>query len=504
MRRHSEVEVKLDASEGMPPPDLSGLCAAVSDAVTVQLVATYFDTADLRLARRDITLRRRIGGEDAGWHLKVPSGEQEKLELRLPPGPASHGVPHELLDEVRGIVRDQPVEPVAVLRTTRVERRLVGPDGHVMASVADDTVSAERLLPGEVAVSSWREVEVELVEGDRELLRSATDRLVEQGLTPSAEGSKLARALGPLPRRAAPTTSSLGPGGSAGDVLLAYVADQVDRLLSWDPGVRRSDDRAIHQMRTASRRLRSTLATYRPLLDRDAVEPVREELRWLGGTLGAGRDATVVHRRVVAALDELPAELVLGPVRRRVDLEMQERRRSAQERLVADLRSERYYRLMDALEALLDDPPLQARAELEAEQEVPRLVRRAVRRVDQAARRAEQLSGAARDLQLHEVRKCAKRARYAAESAVPVAGRPARRLATRMKAVQDALGEMQDAVTARETLRQLGVAAHLSGENGFTFGLLHAEEAHRAASARDVAAVALERASAKRVRAWLG
>jgi CHAD domain-containing protein len=109
----------------------------------------------------------------------------------------------------------------------------------------------------------------------------------------------------------------------------------------------------------------------------------------------------------------------------------------------------------------------------------------------------------ARDAHLHEVRKSAKRARYAAESAMPVIGRQAKRLAKRMEAVQELLGEHQDSVTSRGVIRELGVAAHLAGENGFTFGLLHEVEHERAERARAAYPEVLRKASRPKVRAWL-
>ena len=89
-----------------------------------------------------------------------------------------------------------------------------------------------------------------------------------------------------------------------------------------------------------------------------------------------------------------------------------------------------------------------------------------------------------RDEDLHEIRKTAKRARYAAEAVRPVRGKSARRLARTMEDVQEVLGEHQDAVTARPVLRDLGVRAFLAGENGFTFGLLSMAEAADAEEAR--------------------
>src|SRR5450759_2589548 len=145
MTRYSEVERKFDVDPGALLPDLSGAAVAVSEGVESQLDATYFDTADTRLARQRITLRRRTGGDDAGWHLKLPAGQDERTEVRLPLGRATRTVPVALAREVRAIVRDRRLVPIAVLHTDRIERRLLDGGGNTMATIADDTVHGQRL-----------------------------------------------------------------------------------------------------------------------------------------------------------------------------------------------------------------------------------------------------------------------------------------------------------------------------------------------------------------------
>ena len=352
--------------------------------------------------------------------------------------------------------------------------------------------------------STWREVEVELLHGDRSLLDAVSSQLQAGGLTPSGSSSKLARVLGDIvqPTPEAEAMSSAGR-ATAGTVVLAHLREQVDKLVMHDRGARVDEPDAVHQMRVATRRLRSALATYRPLLDRERTDPVRQVLKWLGEVLGRPRDTEVLHWRLRDLVAAQPSELVLGPVGRRVDLEMRDRHRDALADLAAALDGDRYFRLLDALDNLLADPPLTARAGKPAYTQLPALVGRAADRVDRAARAvADDRTPQVRDQGLHEVRKSAKRARYAAESAVPVSGKPARRLANRMEALQDVLGEHQDSVAARALLGELAVAAQESGENGFTFGLLYAQEGARANDARRAYGPALCKASTTKARRW--
>ena len=210
-----ETERKFDAAADFGLPDLAGLdgVAAVTGPQTYRLRAIYFDTADFRLAAAGITLRRRTGGTDAGWHLKLPAGADSRREVHAPLGRGASSVPSRLAELVAGWTGGQPLRPIARLATTRRLRRLAGRDGEVLAEVADDLVIGSLPGPGPGGAggpggpgmpewreaSRWREIEIELVTGPRELLGSAGDRLRRAGAVPSAEASKLSRLLASAP-----------------------------------------------------------------------------------------------------------------------------------------------------------------------------------------------------------------------------------------------------------------------------------------------------------------
>ncbi|MGH8894028.1 MAG: CHAD domain-containing protein, partial [Actinomycetes bacterium] len=207
--------------------------------------------------------------------------------------------------------------------------------------------------------------------------------------------------------------------------------------------------------------------------------------------------------RLRAAVGSLPAELVMGPVVQRIDRELAARRRPARGDLIAALDDSRHVALLDTLASLIEDPPLTAFAHQPAEGELPRLTARSVRRLRRSASAASAADeAAARDMLLHTVRKDAKRARYAAEVTVPVIGRKADQAARRLKRLQMVLGEHQDSVVARSVLRELGVAAHLAGENGFSFGLLQGLEEARGDDARSGYEKVLAKALRTHPRRW--
>jgi CHAD domain-containing protein len=484
---HVEVERKFDVPTDFVLPDLTGVdgVAGVDAPEERRLEAVYHDTPDLRLARARVTMRRRTGGPDAGWHVKLPETAGARRELHSPLGGAGRTPPKTVQAPVLGIVRSAPIGPVATLQTRRLVTLLRGDDGRVLAEVADDTVTGTALAatPAEPAtVQVWRELEVELVDGDDAVLAAVAERLVAAGASPSPSPSKLARVLtdrlaavegGP----ALPEPTKKTP---AGQVVLAALAAQVQAMQEADLLVRTDQPDGVHDLRVACRRLRSILAAYRPVLDHERTEPLRTELRWVGTELSAARDGQVAlaHLRELAAAQ--PDELLVGPVVAR--LQQAEIKDAEAGRRTADstLSDARYRRLLDDLHALLGGPPFGDRAEDPAGPVLADAVRRSGKRLRRriAAAQDDAASGS-----LHEVRKAAKRVRYTAEVAAPVLGDPAADLVERMKDVQDVLGERQDTVVTRDWCRRLGMAASAAGENGWTFGRLHALEEARAAAA---------------------
>ncbi|GAA2433702.1 CYTH and CHAD domain-containing protein [Streptomyces lavendulocolor] len=469
-----EIERKYEADPGTRLPDLTGVSgvAEVLDKGVSELDAVYYDTEDLRLAAASITLRRRTGGKDAGWHLKLPVAPGERDELHAP---LEDDVPAPLAGLVRARTRGAPLVPLVRLRSRRDVRHLVDGDGALLAEASTDTVRAERLTGGDTGTVEWTEIEVELADGgDPAFLDTVGKRLRKKGLKPSGAPSKLAKALRDTGWRPAEPPDE---DGTAGGRVLAHLRKHTGELVTHDAAVRRDLPDSVHRMRVATRRLRSAFRTYKKVLDPAVTGPVADELKWLAHELGVDRDQEVLAERLTARIDALPVTLLLGPVRGRLRAWDAAGRTGSRGRTLAALDSDRYTALLDSLDALLADPPLLPAARKDADAVLARAIRREHARLAARVDRALALpAGHDRDVALHEARKAAKRARYAGESAVPVLGGPARRFVKRVKAVQKVLGDHQDSVVARATLRDLAIQAHLSGETAFTWGLLYGEE----------------------------
>src|SRR5438034_3305626 len=490
-----EREVKLGAGPGFHLPDLAGVAEgiAVAPPETLRLETVYFDTPDLRLARWGVSLRRRAG---EGWTLKLSPSQSgavlERDEITFQGGTKP---PKQALDVVRAYVRRSELVPVARLSTIRKRVRLVDAAGARVAEVVDDEVSVR---DGRRVAARFREIEVEVGGNNRGdgIITPLVALLRTAGAGAPDPTPKHIRALGPRatePPEVAP--EPLLPAAPARDVIRHTLAESVASLLRHDPLVRTGrDPEAVHQARVATRRLRSNLRTFGPLLDVEWTEPLRSELAWLATGLGAVRDREVLLERLRERAKSLPAsdQRSAAALLHLLEVEIEGLRK----RLGADLDSQRYIDLLEQLVAGAHTPATLPDADQPATGLLPALATTPWRRLRSAVR---QLPETPTDPELHRIRILAKRARYAAEAVAPVAGPGASGFARAAAKLQTVLGEHQDSVTAQAWLR----AAKVTGRRAFVAGELIALEHIAASEARaqwPKAWGALER---KRLRDWM-
>ncbi len=299
--RHTEIERKFAVTEDTVSPSFQGLSAVarIDRSPVEHLDAVYYDTPGQHLATHRVTLRRRTGGPDAGWHLKLPGGADARTEVRLPLD-ASDGttVPDELRDVVLAIVRTDPLAPVARISTTRTIDVLYGHSGAPLAEFCDDEVTASA---GDGPEQTWREWELELAEGAdvaADLLDRLANRLFDAGAEPAGHGSKLARVL---------AASAPEPRPHPDDPLHRAVTEQIEELLVWDRAVREDAWDSVHQMRVVTRKIRSLVKGSEQSFGLPEAPWLLDELKLLAGSLGVARDAEVLEERYQRALDALPS-----------------------------------------------------------------------------------------------------------------------------------------------------------------------------------------------------
>ncbi len=496
-----EREVKLAAWGGFSLPDLFGVVEGVGSRPLAErrLDAIYYDTRDLRLARAGVSLRHRTG-DDPPWTVKLPEGERGPIMNRreiLFAGPIGT-LPPQAAALVRAYTRTAALVPVARLKTRRTGVELVVDDQKV-AEVVDDEVS---VYHGRRLASRFREVEVEIEpEAPPGLLAAVVGRLRAAGAGDADGTAKVARALGPR-AQVAPDHPPvvLGTRATVGEAIRAALTAGLNRMVAHDPGVRLGDDpEDVHQARVGTRRLRSDLRTFRPLLDPEWVAGLREEAGWFAGLLGVVRDAEVLMERLEGQAASLAKEDAAGVallVRRLAD-----DREAGRVHLLEAMNSARYGELLDRLMAAAAAPVAAPEADLSqpAEAALPGLVGRPWRRLRKAVRALPETPA---DAELHAVRILAKHTRYAAEAAVPVIGKRAGAFAQAVAGVQTVLGDHQDACVTEDWLRNTVVSAADPVEAmlvGQLIGLQRAEAHDRRAAWPK----AWKRAADPKLRDWL-
>ncbi|MGH2718331.1 MAG: CHAD domain-containing protein [Actinomycetota bacterium] len=479
-----EREVKLSAPAGFRWPEFGAETALVATPLDKKSFQTvYFDTADLRLSRWGCSLRYRSGSGSGIWTLKLPPvGAEGPLLVRGEyefDGDAAKP-PAGALALVTAYVRGAETKPVARLRTVRHPVRLDSTDGEPIAEMVLDEVS---VLEGRRLVERFREVEVELAQQTSvETLSVILEALRVAGAVPTDPIPKYARALGT--RAWAPPevfVGDLSPVATAGQLVRRAIAASVERYLRQEPGVRLGEDpEAVHQARVATRRLRSDLRTFAPLIDPAWGAEIGDRLRWLGGLLGAARDADVLFDRLRARAETLPEDD--RPAGAKLVAELGADQEAAHTALLAGLTGERYLSVVQALVDAARAPHLLPESHRLAQEVALGLLSRPWRKLRQ---QVASLTAPVPDADLHEVRIRAKRCRYAAEALAPVLGRKSVVLARAAAGLQEVLGEHQDAVVAAGVLRARGTRdAAADPEVAFAAGELAGLERAAAAVAR--------------------
>ncbi|MFM6849594.1 MAG: CHAD domain-containing protein [Terrabacter sp.] len=263
---------------------------------------------------------------------------------------------------------------------------------------------------------------------------------------------------------------------SAASLVRQRLAEQREALTVAEEALRAGEPEGLHDVRVAIRRIRSALATFRPVLERTATDPLRDELRWVSVLLGQARDVEVVIEHTEQLLsDAEPVGLddAVSGLRARLRLDLT----AAGDHVDETLASTRYAAVLVLLDAVASDPPLTDKGDKSgkklARKRVEHDLDRVVERIALVRAASDVDEQAAR---LHDVRKAAKRLRYAAEAAAPVAGDRIREIEEVAEATQDVIGLHHDATVTRSTLRHLALDVDSGEAAAFLLGHLDADE----------------------------
>lgn len=459
-----ERELKMLVPDSFELPALHDAIsgATLGEATERMIDDIYYDTADLRLARWGCTLRHRDGD---GWTVKIPGAskgqvlDREEVVIAGDRGDP----PTRALNLVSSLTRGVAVEQVAHLRTRRLVRRWLNSEGAAVAELVDDDVRGSRPDSDDVV---FREIEIELApDADGRLLDQIVKRLSAAKHAAERPVPKVVRVLGP--EAVQPPDVDVTPLPSkptARQVIESAFASSVTRLMLQLPAARLgTNPEGVHQARVASRRMRSDLKTFEPLLDADWSQRLRVELEWLLDALGAVRDSDVLGAKLSDVADRHPE--IDHEAAGRVLAEVQTQHRRNRRRLLRHLNDERTTQLLDHLVAAAADPATLPRADRAARATMPKLVRKRWRRLDRAIRK---LGRHPQPSELHAVRILAKRLRYSTEAVAPATRKQAKKFAKGAARIQDALGELNDAAVTRSWLT--ASAERLDGPAAFAAG----------------------------------
>jgi CHAD domain-containing protein len=287
---------------------------------------------------------------------------------------------------------------------------------------------------------------------------------------------------------AAAEDQELAPPPPALEVLRAYLAAQSSAFLGQLPRLREGKPEASHRIRVACRRARSMLRTYKPVLEADWCDELAAQIAEFTDVIAPERDVEVVRERLLKALDALAEESGSGAssagvlrARTLLDRMLQREYATAHEVTLAALAGPKFHALADRLALAPQTLPAGDGAAEPADAVLYPLVVQSFAQVErrvaalpdprkQNARSA--FADDATDELWHRLRIAAKRARYAAEVCVPVAGQPATDFAVCMERITEDLGTQQDATVASAVLLRAARTPRIAAPTGFVLGRL--------------------------------
>ncbi len=434
--------------------------------------ATYYDTASLSLIRWGVTLRRRSGGGDDGWHMKLPlrysdAGAPERGRDEIHVDGTASLIPSPLVSIASPLIRRQELVPVARVVTERSPYLVRDDQGEILVEVVDDWVALEGFDVDRPQATRFHEIEVELLADSKQaqqVARSIASALRDAGAQPTTV-SKAASALG---RRAGdppdvPIISPPAADAPAVDALQYIFARHVNGLLEADVAVRRELPDSAHRLHVECRRLFSILKTFAPILDPNTVAFLREELSWVSAELGEVRNAEFQSKRLPAMTEDSAASDFIAQ-------SLDARAKATRSGALAALRSDRHAFLLEDLIIMVAEPPVTANGFAPAKKILRHCVERSWRKLSSAVGAAD----ARGDESLwHKIQRRAEETAFAMDAVAPILGPAYSELATSLRAASDPLRDEQDAAISVESLRDMSTSA--PGAIGFCLGALASE-----------------------------
>jgi hypothetical protein len=498
---HLEIERTYDLPDGAALPDLIGVGGVVrlDPQEPFELDATYWDTERYDLVASRVTVRRRTGGPDAGWHIKRAASETVRHEQHFALTEDPDAVPDAVLGALFTERRGRGLQPIVRIATTRTVTRLLAASGEQIAELADDHVAATRLdASAPDAPRTWREVEVELTgvaEHDADdLIRLLDERFAAIGAGPAAVSSKLARGLAGAP---APRLQTAGKPEkkTAARPITKHLKRLRAALHVRESRLRAGDIDDLRGLAATTVGIASILTVYRPAFPAGAAWDAAVEASGVlaeAAARAASADYLVEHLHVAAT----PAqdELVDAMTRERILAATRERRDTAVRDVVRLVGTEPYVVLLDALDDAVERPAPSAWAVRTPKKVAQDVVAEWKPRVRDAVRAAvgddpsdEAADRAATEHAWTEAMRLRLAMDVLGDDAYPHA------LWRRVTAASNVLTDRTQSLHALEELRRVAGLARRGDEDTFAYGVLAGDRVRLAEASYDDAMQALGR-----------
>jgi len=466
----TETELKL-ALEGVTAKQLQAQpeirAHAVGTARERQLDNIYFDTAKLLLSGRDVALRLRRDGDRWLQTVKTSgsasAGLHQRGEWETPVAGESLELDrfdHPQLKKMFGKPGlREALMPVFRTDFQRTTWDLEYPHG-VRIEMALDL---GQIQAGE-HTEAISEVELELIEGKLEDLLK-TGRALAQTLpvrllnTSKAERGYRLGAYTPPAGATKPGPLGLHKKASAEQAFIAILRQGMFRLQANEPLVlaKPRDIEGVHQMRVATRRMRSCLQLYRPLIPKAVSVDIGNGIRRVTDALGPARDWDVFIEETLQPLgQEFPRHQSLQALAQAA----RDQREIVYQGAASAIQSRDYAVLLLDLSLWIEQRAWRkslSRVQIDAlDQRARRFAREVLgryhKKVIRQGRHFETLDA----VQRHQLRIRFKRLRYAAEFFADLFGnKSSQAYISSLATIQDVLGVLNDGRMVEHLIAQI-------------------------------------------------